>query len=226
LARAAIRFDLEGITADSITSASLQIYRARGDAFSKMLLWALPINEQWDQATLTWNNFPAYSQELLSYAYSQVREEWIVFDVTTAIRNFIKNPDQNFGIAIDVPTNATNTSAICYASEYQGDFSLRPKLVIVQEGATAVTSSKKSSVDAVATVKQKSGVIHVQFKDMFQRLISLYDSQGKVLYTTQVSPGQKDIYINEKNMSRKMLFMQISGNGKKQVFKVMPEIVR
>lgn len=95
----------------------------------------------WDEDIITWHNMPdIHPQTLGSAEYPAMSEEWWSTDVTQIVQGWLDNTLANHGFKLfDEDTGEQGVTF--YASEYQVDETLRPKLVLdlSEEGVEEVS---------------------------------------------------------------------------------------
>ena len=88
------------------------------------------ITEPWNVDSVTWNNCPAFSLNNPVYIPPSTKtEQDYKINVTTQIKEKIKNPQQNHGFLMKLITEE-KYRALRFASSQNPDASKRPKLVI------------------------------------------------------------------------------------------------
>jgi hypothetical protein len=147
-----IGFDVSGVAdqADDVLSATLNLYVIDGEALVASILGrpafgnptpATPLptsvyrpDADWNEQMITWENEPG-ELELLSTVGIQGVEQWVAWDVTSAVRAWV-NGEPNFGLFLEQEevvtstTAMTNVAASLYASSAFADAGLRPYLSV------------------------------------------------------------------------------------------------
>jgi len=84
----------------------------------------------WDEDLITWNNMPDIDPDTLDSApYPTTVGEWWAVDVTDIVRDWLDNTLANHGFKL-FDDGTGSVGATFYASEYEVDITLRPKLVM------------------------------------------------------------------------------------------------
>ena len=123
------RWDLSSLpTASSVSTVKLWLYfTASGNdpAFQ-----VRRVTSNWDEATLTRNNYPAAT------AWGSwtgiVSDGWHSIDITELYKNWQNGVWPNYGIEL-APTRNNNTNGLIHSSDYLPNPALRPKLVITTQ---------------------------------------------------------------------------------------------
>jgi len=118
---ALIEFDLAAIPAGStVNQASLEI-REWANCNSNINALEVYANlDVWDEATVTWNNAPAYGAVPLATSTGEVAGpacEWVKFDVTAQVQGWVDGTSPNDGFRITGPAAG---SAIKFSSSSDG----------------------------------------------------------------------------------------------------------
>ncbi len=114
----------------SVDSAFLEVYENLiGD--TGVVFGVYRILADWDEATVIWNNRPAWG----SYAHDTIITDystgWWSFDITNLVQDWLDEVYPNYGVSITHPGGGCSPSRVC-ASEYSPvDPALCPKLTIV-----------------------------------------------------------------------------------------------
>lgn len=140
-ARSLIQFDLSflNLTATQVGSASINVYALPGlppfanpTATAPIVTELRQVIQPWGETTATWENRP-----LVSAALTQARQDginqWVSFDVTGLVRDWLTDRTPNHGVELsqpDVMLLGGRPIASLYASSAFDDPSLRPFLSI------------------------------------------------------------------------------------------------
>jgi hypothetical protein len=126
-----VEFDLNPIMSWSISvdSATLEVYENltsdAGVAFG-----AYRILDDWNEATVIWNNRPAWGSSSYGYITTDYATGWWSFDVTSLVEDWLDGVYPNYGVCITHPGGGCSPPRVC-ASEYSPvDPTLCPKLTI------------------------------------------------------------------------------------------------
>ncbi len=121
------RFDLAGIPANTITSATLRLYSSRGYA-NTVVLYSVT-NDAWTEAGITWNNAPSGVTQLGSYSLATGFND---FSVTSFVSS---QTDGKVSFRVEVQ-NELYTGAPIISREGRTDW--RPQLVITHTSGVVV----------------------------------------------------------------------------------------
>lgn len=86
----------------------------------------------WGEATVTWDNRPMVS-EVIGMATQTGVEQWVRFDVTALVRDWLAHPASNLGVELsqpDIVMSGGKAVASLYRSSNAAEASLRPFLSI------------------------------------------------------------------------------------------------
>ena len=141
--RTLIRFDL-GLLAlqpDQVGHATINLYALPGlppfadpTDDSPVTTELHRVTQAWDEQAVTWETQPSVSAAADTSALQTGVNQWVSFDVTGLVRDWLAHPDANYGIELsqaDIVTAASGMEvASLYASSAFADASLRPNLSI------------------------------------------------------------------------------------------------
>jgi len=117
--RSLLRFDPGGlgIAAGQVVSASLRLFALPGLPPFDNPTPAQPITtdlhrvtENWSETGVTWETQPAVSGALSSVTQDGVNQ-WVSFDVTALVRDWLADPASNFGVELRQPDIGSRTSS-------------------------------------------------------------------------------------------------------------------
>ena len=140
-ARSLIQFDLSflNLTAAQVATASINVYALPGlPAFANPTADAPIVTElrqviqPWSETTATWENQPLVSAALTQATQNGV-EQWVTFDVTGLVRDWLNERTPNHGVELsqpDVMLLGGRPIGSLYASSAFDDPNLRPFLSI------------------------------------------------------------------------------------------------
>ncbi|TLD45831.1 MAG: hypothetical protein FAZ92_01907 [Accumulibacter sp.] len=140
--RSLLRFDpgALGIAAGQVVSASLRLFALPGlppfdnPTPAQAITTALHrVTDSWSETGVTWETQPAVSGPVTSVTQDGVNQ-WVSFDVTALVRDWLADPAGNFGVELRQPDIVIAASgkplASLYASSAWADAGLRPMLEI------------------------------------------------------------------------------------------------
>lgn len=132
-----LRFDLTGLpTATAVANATLELYAVQGNQGAEIGLY-LPLKE-WDACGITWtrpwqqpgaNGAGDRQAEPLQVIKSGPAPEWLLFDVTGAVRQWLQDPSTNHGLMVKSLETTVPSQHILFSSE-NADSERRPRLTI------------------------------------------------------------------------------------------------
>ena len=150
--RSLVRFDLSGIPQPAtIQSATLQLYfyRTHGGTPVERTVQCHQVLKEWNESQATWynrlsgspwgtpgvgfDNIDAKSSPEDSDVWGSEYPCWKSFDITELIQRWVSGTDPNYGVILWATNESQYTDRDekwCYSSEYSGDVSKRPKLVV------------------------------------------------------------------------------------------------
>jgi hypothetical protein len=128
--RSFIMFDIPPLPSGStIVSATLQLYTANvSNATRNYTL--MPVEQQWNETNVTWNNQPSVISSATSYADTPLSPGWVNWSVTSGVMAWA-NGATNYGWQIsDMNENSPIDYSTAFYTRDYSDTSLRPTLVI------------------------------------------------------------------------------------------------
>ena len=149
--RSLLRFDLTplALSAGQVASAQLKLFALPGlrpfdnPTSAKPITTELHrVTQAWGETTVTWETQPTVAGPFTSAVQDGVNQ-WVSFDVTGLVKDWLSDPSMNFGVELLQPdivfADSGKPIASLYASSAAADASLRPFLEIaaVPEPATA-----------------------------------------------------------------------------------------
>ena len=133
-----LKFDLSSIPAGTkIKSAKLNLYYYYyyindgdpvGDPFD-----VYRITDDWDETTTTWNNQPGYDPTLISSINCPEDFNWIQWDVTSCVQDFVDGTETNYGWQIIDTATSHNHMTYFRSKDYTDDSNEHPYLEIETE---------------------------------------------------------------------------------------------
>lgn len=140
-ARSLIQFDLSflNLTAAQVAGASLNVYALPGlPAFANptanvpVVTELRQVIEPWSETSVTWENRPLVSAALTQASQTGV-DQWVAFDVTGLVRDWLSDRTVNYGVELSQPHVTLlggRPIGSLYASSAFDDPSVRPFLSI------------------------------------------------------------------------------------------------
>lgn len=100
-----IEFDLSGIPAGSeITEATLEVLEYLNCQFYQNSIELHTNSGAWNEITVTWNNAPDYGPSLGTNTGEGSACEWLIFDVTAIVQQWVDGTSPNYGFRITGPS--------------------------------------------------------------------------------------------------------------------------
>ena len=199
-----LKFDLSKYA--NITSAKLYLhFYYIPSEFGSRSVALKKVTSNWDELTVTAANQPnigstTYATNIVSTGSTG----WYTWDITSLAKEWANNPSNNYGLAMFInEASAGWYNANAYSSDYAGDISLRPKLVLVETLApispptvNPVTSPTASSAITLSGTKQANTAIAVNGTQIVS-LDSLTTWQGT--YTLQSGTNTLSVTARDAN---------------------------
>ncbi len=181
------------------------------------------LEKEWQEGSVTWNSpwqsaGGAYSEPPVFTNTNTVKNTWEEFDVTDAVMGMINGTKPNYGFIVTFPsTNDRSRAAYYRSSEYGGDKSLRPKMVIYT-GATGTENEVGNTVKSI-TCKTVNGGIHIRFAGSLNEKVTLVTLSGRevISFTTD---GRKTWYPLSESVSPGVHVIRVEGHGRNMAGKV------
>ncbi len=89
---------------DMVTGANLSVYlydTSFDGGSSKRTLDAHIITSAWSENSVTWDTKPGFNDNVIDYCFmNDGDQEWKMFDITKAVKEWYEEPDSNYGILI------------------------------------------------------------------------------------------------------------------------------
>ena len=149
-----IHFDLSSIfSTANIEKATFSLYRAENliegpyGGVPKNLLdkydydctfFVHQVTKAWTEADANWEtlNNAFEPKELDSNKYKKGFKAWVDFDVTSIVKEYVKNPNKNFGFVVSnelkLPNTDSGNMSEFFSSEFK-EVDKRPKLTIISD---------------------------------------------------------------------------------------------
>jgi hypothetical protein len=126
-----LQFDLSVVPANAtIISAELQLFQYESVNMEGLIIGVHQVKDPWSENTLTWNNQPSYDAAPEDTILRDPSENiWISWDITSLMQGWVDGSITNYGVVLKDEVKVI-ASINCYASEYDSDITLRPKLGI------------------------------------------------------------------------------------------------
>lgn len=227
-----VRFDLSQIDKNAtITNAKLEMYvEATPDAGTATArLYA--VAKSWKEAEATWYKASSSidwdseggdyeSTEIASFPISSTSaKKWQSFDATALVKEFVKNPEKNFGFFLYM-NNVMVT--IEYSSSQSATTANRPKLTVTYE-ETGIQNNNFSTSHGQFELKRVSGSYLIKVPFSGNHCVGIYDARGALLASvtasqsdrwyelpSSIQPGIHLVRINgnESNIAKKVWFVK------------------
>lgn len=134
--RVLIQFDLREIPLGSVVdSAELSLYHfTEENGYYYLTLDAHRVTEDWSETEVTWNNQSSFDPIAESFNFFDryhSSPDWHEWDLTNLTQFWIDGVYDNYGVSINVGQPSQGYSLkLAHSSDYSGDPSLRPKLLV------------------------------------------------------------------------------------------------
>ena len=177
----------------------------------------------WNVSTTTWNQADSgvmwtspggdFKRDFVAWTPFADSLTWENFDVTLIVREFLQNPDSNFGFFLK--TGYNNIERRYYSSDYEVD-SLRPKLTITTSTAITNKFSKQGAANSIR-VNSVSKVVsfYVPFEDDY--VVSIVNTRGSQIYSA-LSSKMKSFSVSLKNSSAGIYMVRVTRADRPDVF--------
>lgn len=143
--RTLIEWDLSGLPADvTIVSAEVELFCEGFYGVESGYATYYRITEPWDEETVTHNDCPAYSDDVVATADWPDVGTWHTVDATEFVEGWYGASFDNYGLFCHCQ-DTTDTCVAGYWSSNYGDSDLRPRLVI-EYTATAVEGASVGEI--------------------------------------------------------------------------------
>ena len=121
--RSLLRFyfnsSVSSISASSVTSATLKLYKHGGVAPQ---MYAHRVNTSWDSGTVNWNNRPYFSDGAIStQSYNSVGN-WYSMTMTSIVQSWLNGTQPNYGVEL-IDDHESNTSGNYWSTFYSSEAS-------------------------------------------------------------------------------------------------------
>lgn len=127
-----LQFDLSTVPVNAtIVSADLKLFQYESVNIEGLFIGVHKVNGPWSENSLTWNNQPSYDTAPEDTILRNPSENiWISWDITSLMQGWVDGSIANYGMVLKDEVKVI-ASIGCYASEYDSDNTLRPKLEII-----------------------------------------------------------------------------------------------
>ncbi|MFX1410966.1 MAG: DNRLRE domain-containing protein [Promethearchaeota archaeon] len=115
-------FDLNSIMEKNYISAMLRIYICESTATTVQVF---PVNQSWNENTITWNNVPDVNMSIMCSQYFPVKGGFSYINVTTIVSNWTSEIIPNFGFYL-----ITTINGLSFYSKEDSDEERHPTLEI------------------------------------------------------------------------------------------------
>lgn len=144
--RVLIQFDLREIPLGSVVdSAALSLHHfTEENGYYYLTLDAHRVTEDWSETEVTWNNQPSFDPIAESSNFFDryhPSPDWHEWDLANLAQSWIDGVYSNYGVSINVGQPSQGYSLkLAHSSDYLGDPSLRPKLLVDYVPASSLTT--------------------------------------------------------------------------------------
>ncbi len=182
------KFDISSIPpGTTISSAAVHFYYYHyndGNPSGKPLT-INRILQDWDESTVTWNNKPTHDGTVIdTITMPGSTDQWIEWDVSTEIQNFIDGVANNYGWKIiDISSSGFFSMIYFWSKDYGGDLNLHPYLEIEYESPQLLVEGECTYEDF-----QPVDPVNVEIKNIDTGLILDADITENS-YSLSLTPG-------------------------------------
>ena len=173
----------------SVASAKLTMYETGGGTAGETVE-AHRVKEEWNKATICWNNRAFYNAVVISSFINKAKENNLVsLDLTSYVRN-IAEGTEDYGIMLRTTTEEVSKYSKFYGSRHAST-QYRPKLTVTYiekptEASSVSVASYWLKKDAAAKVTWK-GINSSALKNIQYR-VALLSDDGKEFVNTEYAP--------------------------------------
>ena len=173
----------------SVASAKLTMYETGGGTAGETVE-AHRVKEEWNKATICWNNRAFYNAAVISSFINKAKENNLVsLDLTSYVRN-IAEGTEDYGIMLRTTTEEVSKYSKFYGSRHAST-QYRPKLTVTYiekptEASSVSVASYWLKKDAAAKVTWK-GINSSALKNIQYR-VALLSDDGKEFVNTEYAP--------------------------------------
>ncbi len=173
------------------------------------------ITSPWEENVATWNKATSTanwkqkagdhnSQAITPHSFnpSKTLAKWHDIDITSAVRNFVKDPTKNYGVIIVLISKA---EAVFNSSE-NSNIELRPKLTVDYEPVTAISHKTSLKQKGISISKVSQG-FNIALKEFKNSDVNLYGVNG--VKVKSFSPSQRNFLIPSHLLTKGVYFLKV-----------------
>ncbi len=161
--RSYLKFSLPGtIRAQMVTRAELNVKKQ--DGYSNPTIRAYYVANDWTPSLVTWNNNPGFEDddEVLSCNFVATTDNWYKSEITYFVRNWLLNPDENYGTLLKEPAEANTAQKTKFYSSDCSTAAYKPYIVIYYSNTISTRSYDNitsNSINNMAYALEYNGTI-------------------------------------------------------------------
>lgn len=203
-----IRFDCSSIPSHSnVLSASLSLTGTEYGGYGDANVCIYTIDKLWNENEVSWSNATNnslwqnaggdYTNIVLKQRENFDGSKTFNFNVTSAVKTFISNPENNHGFML-IPERIADI-VYDFKSKENSDNSGRPKLIITYDSQSNNSNVFKIGPNKIVQVNYQNNTLKMMGLKNGKYQISLYSIKGENLY-------KKDINISNEMFLEKLKF--------------------
>ena len=177
------------------------------------------MTKDWNESNAEWDDLYSAGEYLGSQPFVKGERGWISYDVTETIKEYIKNPNQNYGFMLSsnhVPTSTVTGHVSRFATSNNENAERRPKLEIYLK--LQGINDKKPGSQSLQINSAGSGFISYETAKDIQGDIKVFSIAGELIYNSgkqNLKKGFNTLRFN-KNLSTGVYIFSITA-GKEQI---------
>lgn len=187
------------------------------------------VTKQWNQKEANWNNATkatAWSKKGGDFNATAVAKltdtnyvQWENFDVTQAVKDFLKTPGSNYGFLLKFDSYTPSHLVLYASSEDVDSVKNRPKLTITVEEATGIIHAAVSQNNLIQVMRSNGSLkMHIPFKG--NTAVSLLNMEGRQIASFTITANNQWITLPG-NVSSGMHIVRIQNATKTLTTKVL-----
>lgn len=144
IGRTLLSFPMPSLPAGAtVTGATLNLYQIALYGPDSSRLRIHRVTQSWIEG-VTWNSQPTHLTSTRPYTPTNVLNQWVDFDVTTQVRNWITGLDANYGFKLAHPDDALGTT-LCDGRVYASRESVQPPYLLIRYVLPTATPTRTAT---------------------------------------------------------------------------------
>lgn len=223
--RVLVKFDLTQFDKNTeVNSAKMELFVEAQPRYGPATARLYRVSSDWDEMSATWfksNSSNWWNDEggdfnsnmITSFdAPASATNKWQEFDITELIQDFIKNPENNYGVHLYMNVTMVTYE---YVSSESSKKDKRPKLTIDYNEPTAISVVNKYSDKKLEIIKTENYLkISVPFEG--NSLISVFNLNGKLISRFNIK-GKNSIVKTQTSFKAGTYIIK-ANNGNNSIF--------